>query len=244
MELKGNTILITGGTSGIGLGFAEALSKLGNKVIICGRREDRLKKINECNPSIITRRCDIGSESDRIDLASWIQKEHSDVNVLINNAGVQTGQKIAAGLDLQKLRQEVETNFTAPIHLISLLIDHLKTKPNAFIINVSSGLAYVPLAFMPIYCATKAGVHSYTLSLRYLLKDTNVKVFEVAPPAVDTELGHDRRTDAAQSHGGISVDELMTETLQALKNDEYEAAIGTAKGLKEKKELMFNMLNR
>jgi uncharacterized oxidoreductase len=244
MELKGNTILITGGTSGIGLGFAEAFSKLGNKVIICGRREDRLKRINENNPSIITRRCDISNEKERIDLVKWIQKEYPAVNVLINNAGIQTGQKIDAGLDLQKVRQEVETNFTAPIHLTSLFVDHLKTKQSAAIINISSGLAYVPLAFMSIYCATKAGVHSFTLSLRYLLKNTNIKVFEIAPPAVDTELGHDRRTDAAQSHGGISVAEFISETLQALKNDEFEAAIGTAKGLKEKKELMFNMLNR
>jgi uncharacterized oxidoreductase len=244
MELKGNTILITGGTSGIGLGFAEALTKLGNKVIICGRREDRLKNINEKNPSIIIRRCDISDEKERRDLTAWIQKEHPSFNILINNAGIQTGQRIGASLDLQKVRQEVETNFTAPIHLCSLMVDHLKTKQDAAIINISSGLAYVPLAFLSIYCATKAGIHSFTLSLRYLLKDTKIKVFEVAPPAVNTELGQDRRADVAQSHGGISVEEFIEETIQCLKNDEYEAAIGTAQNLKEKKELLFNMLNK
>jgi len=244
MELKNNTILITGGTSGIGLGFAEALSKLGNKVIICGRREDRLKQISKNNPSIITRKCDVCNEKERIELISWVTKEHPELNIFINNAGIQTGQKIDAGLNLQKVRQEVETNFTAPIHLCSLIINHLKTKDHAAIINVSSGLAFVPLAFMSIYCATKAGIHSFTLSLRYLLKDTKIKVFEIAPPAVDTELGYDHRTNATQSHGGISVEEFLAETLQALKNDEYEAAIGTAKNLREKKELLFNMLNK
>jgi uncharacterized oxidoreductase len=244
MELKGNTVLITGGTSGIGLGFAEALIKLGNIVIICGRREDRLKKINERIPSIITYRCDVSNENDRRELYDWVKREHPDVNILINNAGIQTGQKIDKSFDLLKVRQEVETNFTAPVHLCSLFVEHLKTRKNAAIINISSGLAYVPLAFMSIYCATKAGLHSFTLSLRYLLKDKNIKVFEVAPPAVDTELGHDHRGNAAPSHGGISVAEFIAETMQALKNDEFEAAIGTAKNLKEKKELLFNMMNK
>jgi uncharacterized oxidoreductase len=193
---------------------------------------------------MIIRRCDVSNEADRRELAAWIQKEHPEVNVLINNAGVQTGQKINKDMDLNKVRQEVETNFTAPIHLCSLFIEQLKTKKNPVIINISSGLAYVPLAFMSIYCATKAGLHSFTLSLRYLLKDTNIKVFEVAPPAVDTELGYDHRGNAAPSHGGISVAEFIAETMLALKNDELEAAIGTAKGLKEKKELLFNMLNK
>ena len=102
MELKGNAVLITGGTSGLGLGFAEALLKEENKVIICGRREERLKQIKERHPSMIIRRCDVSNEADRMELAAWIQKEHADVNVLINNAGVQTGQKINKDMELNE----------------------------------------------------------------------------------------------------------------------------------------------
>lgn len=244
METKGNTILITGGTSGIGLGLAEEFSRLGNKVIICGRRENRLKEIHEKNPSIIIKRCDVSIEKERKELIDWVISEYPDFNILINNAGIQTGQKIDLTMDLQKVQQEIETNLTAPIHLCALAIDHLKSKQNSFIINISSGLAYVPLAFLPIYCATKAGVHSFSLSLRHQLKNTSVKVFEIAPPAVDTELGQDRRKDNAHTHGGISVEEFIKEAMKALKNDEYEAAIGTAKNLKDTKEFLFNMLNK
>ena len=244
MKLTGNTILITGGTSGLGLGFARELSTLGNKVFICGRREDKLKEISLKYPEITTRKCDISKGSEREELVNWTLHQFPAINIIINNAGIQTNQPINPAMDLSKVQQEVDTNFLAPIHLCALLSDHLKGKENAAIINISSGLAFVPLAFLPVYCATKAGVHSFTLSLRYLLKDSGVRVFEIAPPAVDTELGQDRRTDGVPSHGGISVDEFIKDTMKALRNDEFEAAIGSAINLREKKELMFPILNK
>jgi len=244
MKLTGNTILITGGTSGLGLGFASELIKLGNKVIICGRREDRLKEISVKYPEITTRKSDISVDSERRSLVDWTLDHFPGLNMIINNAGIQTNQPINIQMDLSKVQQEVDTNFVAPIHLCALLTDHLKGKENAAIINISSGLAFVPLAFLPIYCATKAGIHSFTLSLRYLLRESGVRVFEIVPPAVDTELGRDRRTDGAQSHGGISVDEFIKDTMEALSRDEFEAAIGSAINLREKKELMFSILNK
>jgi uncharacterized oxidoreductase len=243
MNLKDNTILITGGTSGIGLAFAEEFNKLGNKVIICGRREDRLKKIADKYPGMITKVCDVGKEKDRIDLANWAISNFGDLNILMNNAGVQLSYNVHNPDEIKKVYDETDTNFIAPVHLSSLFVNHLKKKENPAIINITSGLAFVPLAFMPVYCATKAGLHSFTLSLRHQLKDTPIKVFEIAPPAVDTELGHQGRTDKNQSHGGMQVDEFLKEAIEALRNDVVEAMIGMAKNLREKNEQLFEQMN-
>jgi len=243
MKTTGNTILITGGTSGIGLAFAEEFLRLGNKVIICGRRENRLSEIEKNHKGIITRTCDVANSSNRQEMADWVLTHHPDVNVLINNAGVQLLTDLTKPIDLTRVNSEVETNFVAPVHLGSLFAQHLSTKDEAAIINISSGLAFVPLAFMPVYCATKAAIHSLTLSLRYQLKDTSIKVFEIAPPAVDTELGSDRRADKTQSHGGLPVKDFLSEAMEALKNDTYEAPIAHAKNSREKGETIFEVMN-
>ncbi len=242
MELKGNTILITGGTSGIGLAFAEKLAA-DNKIIICGRRKGRLEEISRRLNGIVTRVCDVSLDSDREDLARWVMDKYPETNVLINNAGVQLLANLTRPVDLTRIRQEVETNFIAPVHLSSLLVPHLAKKDNGVVVNISSGLAYVPLAFMPVYCATKAAIHSVTLSLRYQLKDSRVKVFEIAPPAVDTELGSDRRTGIDQTHGGMPVEEFIRQALEALRNDVLEAPIGTAAYSREHREARFEELN-
>ena len=243
MKTTGNTILITGGTSGIGLTFAEEFVRLGNKVIICGRRQNRLAEIEKSNPGIITITSDVVNSQDRVDLAKWVINNYPDVNVLINNAGVQLLTDLTKPVDLSRVNSEVETNFIAPIHLGSLFAQHLATKDEAAIINISSGLAFVPLAFMPVYCATKAAIHSLTLSLRYQLKDTSVKVFEIAPPAVDTELGSDRRADKSQSHGGLPIKDFLSEAMEAINNDTFEAPIANAKNSREKRETMFEVMN-
>ncbi|HTB30884.1 MAG TPA: SDR family NAD(P)-dependent oxidoreductase, partial [Bacteroidia bacterium] len=142
-----------------------------------------------------------------------------------------------------KIREEVETNLIAPIHLGSLFAKHLATKPESAIINISSGLAFVPISFMPVYCATKAAIHSLTLSLRHQLKETSIKVFEIIPPSTDTELGHQRRTDKSQTHGGMPLHEFLTEAMEAIKNDLLEAPIGQSKGLRAKREEMFHIMN-
>ncbi|WP_018614235.1 SDR family oxidoreductase [Segetibacter koreensis] len=243
MQTTGNTILITGGTSGIGLAFAKEFLKLGNKVIICGRRKNRLEEIQHQQKEIVTRVCDVAKTKDREELAAWVVTNFPDVNVLINNAGVQLLTDLTKPVDLTRVNNEVETNLTAPIHLSSLFAQHLSTKKEAAIINISSGLAFVPLSFMPVYCATKAAIHSITLSLRHQLKNTSIKVFEIAPPAVDTELGSDRREDKTLSHGGLPVDKFMEEAMEAIKNDILEAPIAGAKNSREKREVLFDIMN-
>lgn len=243
MKIKGNTILITGGTAGIGLGFAEEFFKEGNTVIITGRRAERLEAIAAKYPGIITKVSDIADDAQRVELAEWVQENYPETNILMNNAGVQYVIDVKTPVDLAKVRSEMETNFTAPLHLSSLFVSCLQGKKDAAIINITSGLAFVPIAMMPVYSASKAAMHSLCLSQRYQLKDTGIAVFEIAPPPVDTELGHDRREDKTKSHGGIPVSEFIAGSMEAIKNDVYEAAIGNAIGLREKREAIFETLN-
>ncbi len=243
MQISNNTILITGGTSGIGLAFAEGFMAAGSKVIICGRREERLDDLRENYPRLITRACDVSKAADREALADWVLQNHSELNILMNNAGVQLVLDMTKPVDLDRIQAEIETNVVAPVHLTSLFAQHLATKADAAVINISSGLAFAPLAFMPVYCATKAAVHSLTLSLRHQLKNTSVKVFEIIPPSVDTELGHDRREDKTQSHGGIPITDFIAEAMEAIKDDIYEAPIGQSKGLHAQREALFEVMN-
>jgi uncharacterized oxidoreductase len=243
MQTKGNTVVITGGTSGIGLAFAKEFIDAGSKVIICGRREDRLKQIAGQFTEIVTRVCDVADTGQRESFANWVLQNYPETNVLINNAGLQLVADLTKPVDLERIHDEVEINFVAPIHFSSLFAEHLSAKNQSAIINISSGLAFVPIAFMPVYCATKAALHSLTLSLRYQLKNTPVKVFEIIPPAVDTELGSDRRADKTQTHGGMPVDEFIAQAMDAIENDTLEAPVGPAVNLREKGEALFEVMN-
>ncbi len=152
--------------------------------------------------------------------------------MLINNAGIQRVIDLKKGVkDLFSGEDEIETNLVAPIHLSAYFAPLLLKKKEAAIINVSSGLGFVPIASMPVYCATKAAVHSFTVSLRYQLRDTSIKVFEIVPPAVDTELGKGTTEEEAQEYRGISPSEVARATMTAMGNDEYEILVGEAKDL-------------
>jgi uncharacterized oxidoreductase len=166
-----------------------------------------------------------------------------DLNVLMNNAGIQHLTDLTKPVDLKNVHLEIETNVVAPIHLTSLFAAHLAGRPAAALINISSGLAFAPRADRPVYCATKAAVHSLTLALRRQLRDTSVRVFEIIPPSVDTELGRQYWGAKAKAHGGMTVAGFIDEAMRALESDTYEAAIDLAQGLREKREALFDRMN-
>lgn len=186
MKLSGNKILITGGASGIGLGLTEQFLKEDNTIIICGRREDLLKDVQSKHASVIIKVCDLSSAEERKDLYKWISQEHSDLNVLVNNAGIQQWMSVEDDDFFDRAKQEIAINIEAPLHLTALFI---KLPALTTIINVTSGLSFVPLTRVPVYSATKAFFHSFTLSLQHLLKKKNIEVIEMIPPALNTDLG-------------------------------------------------------
>jgi uncharacterized oxidoreductase len=187
MKMTKNTILITGGASGIGRALAEALQAQGNQVIIAGRRQGLLDEVTEANPGMKSLRLDI---EDALALPRFVKKlltPYPTLNVVINNAGVMYDETVADG-DVKTAEAIIATNLLGPIRLTAALLPHLLIQREATLVNVSSGLAFVPLASAPTYSATKAAIHSYTQSLRYQLQGTTVQVVELAPPYVQTEL--------------------------------------------------------
>ncbi|MCS3798533.1 SDR family oxidoreductase [Niastella sp. OAS944] len=179
-------IIVTGGASGIGLGIVERLLKDNHTVIVCGRRENVLKELTDRYPTVITKKCDIEHAAEREALYNWVVTEHSDLNVLINNAGIQNWMSPSDNDFFKRAQQEIAINIEAPLHLISLF---MKLPALDTIMNVTSGLSFSPFAKVPVYSATKAFLRSFTLSLRYILKDKNIKVIEIVPPALKTDLG-------------------------------------------------------
>lgn len=233
MQTTKNTILITGGGAGIGLAIAEIFIMAGNEVLICGRRESKLSEAKRRYPQLHTRVCDIAKKSEREDLYHWATTQFPNINMLLNNAGVQKEINFLAGAAaFDDEESEIEINLTASIHLSALFIPHfLKQKKECAIVNITSGLAFIPLKIVPIYCATKAALHSFSISLRSQLAETNVYVFEIAPPIVKTEL-HREAAARKQSDRGISPSEVAEATLKAIKNNYFETIIGQAKVLK------------
>jgi uncharacterized oxidoreductase len=226
MKLSGNTILITGGSTGIGLAFAERFIKAGNKVIVCGRRKDVLQEAKEKFPSLITRVSDLDIESERAALFDWVTANYPDVNVLVNNAGIQQGFNVLKGDAKNNWRyfsKEITTNLEAPFHLSMMFAPFFATKEEATIINVTSGLAFTPFAIAPIYSASKAALHSFTMSLRHQLSETSVEVIEVAPPAVNTNLG-----GAGVHTQGEPLDAFADGIFKGLEEGKKEIGYGTS----------------
>lgn len=186
MNLNNIKILITGGASGIGLGLTEQFIKNNNTIIICGRRESQLKEVSKKFPAIITKVCDLSNVEERTKLYQWINENHQDLSVLINNAGIQQWMSVSDANFYERAEEEIAINIQAPVHLTHLFIQLPNLKA---ILNVSSGLSFVPLTKVPVYCATKAFIHSFTLSMRHLLTPKNIEVIEIIPPALNTDLG-------------------------------------------------------
>ncbi|MDB5157729.1 MAG: short-chain dehydrogenase/reductase [Mucilaginibacter sp.] len=225
MKLSNNKILITGGATGIGLGLTERFIHENNTVIICGRREAALNEVSEKFPGVITKVCDIANEAERVELYNWIAAAHPDLNVLVNNAGVQNWMNIADGDFYEKASNEITINVTAPLHLTQLF---LKLKSLTTIMNVTSGLAFVPFSKIPVYCGTKAFLRSFTLSLRHQLKDTHTEVIEIIPPALNTDLGAKGLHDA---HPPVS--DFIASIFKQLQEGKTELTFGTSESRAE-----------
>ncbi|GFZ96705.1 SDR family oxidoreductase [Dyella caseinilytica] len=223
MKLTGNTIFITGGGSGIGRGLAEALHKLGNKVIIAGRRRSHLNAVIAANPGMEAIELDIADPASIDRVATKLIADHPELNVLINNAGIMQADTVAGKIDDALLTSTITTNLIGPIRMTSALIEHLKSKNNAVVAYTSSVLAFVPMAVTGIYSATKAAIHSYVLSQRFMLRNTSVRVLEIAPPWVRTELMNSQEAEQA-----MPLDQFIAETMKILGTDADEIVVNAA----------------
>src|SRR5713101_8137248 len=192
MKMQSNTIFITGGGSGIGRALAEEFHKLGNQIVIAGRREEMLKKTCEANPGMSYVRMDVTNAASIRSGAAQVTSRFPKLNCVIINAGIQREHDFTHGeaVNDDVVEQEIDTNLLGLIRVSAALLPHLQRMENATLVNVSSGLGFVPLARFPVYCATKAAVHSFCLSIRRQLRATGVKVIEIVPPYVATDLGH------------------------------------------------------
>lgn len=223
MKLSGNKILITGGASGIGLGLAERFLEEGNTVIICGRRQSMLDAVSAKHPAVITKMCDLSEVSECEKLFGRLEKEHSDLNVLVNNAGIQQWMSVRDDNFMLRAKDEITINIEVPLRLTSLFV---KMKSAKTVINVTSGLSFVPLTKTPVYSATKAFFHSWTLSLRYLLKPDGIEVIELIPPALNTDLGGKGLHDAAPPVG-----DFIKTVFEQLKEGKDTATFGFSEAM-------------
>ena len=216
MKTTDNTILITGGGSGIGRGLAEAFHRLDNQVIIAGRGQKTLDETTGANPGMKSRTLDVSDPKSIQSFAAQIVKDNPSLNVLINMAGIMQPENLLEKPDdLSTAESTITTNLLGPIRLTTALLPSLRKQPRATIMNVSSGLAFVPLAMTPTYCATKAAIHSYTQSLRYQLRSTKVEVIELIPPYVQTTLMGDQQ---AKDPNAMPLNEFISEVMDILQS--------------------------
>src|SRR5258708_7942964 len=227
MKLQGNTILVTGGGSGIGRGLAEALHKLGNKVIISGRRKSHLEATTKANPGMASVELDIANPASITKVAEGLKKDFPGLNVLINNAGIMQVDDAAGAIDDGLLVSTVTTNLLGPIRVTSALIDHLKKQQSAVVLYNSSVLGFVPLALTAVYSSTKAAIHSYVLSQRYKLRGSSVRVLEMAPPWVQTDLLGSNNEPRA-----MPLAEFIGETIKILGTAAEQVLVDRAKSMR------------
>jgi uncharacterized oxidoreductase len=232
MKMQSNTIFITGGGSGIGRALAEAFHKLGNQIIVAGRREEVLKRTCAANPGMNYIVMDVTDAASIRSGAAEVISRFPQLNCVINNAGIQREHDFTHGETVsdQVVEQEIDTNLLGLIRVSAALLPHLQKMENATLMNVSSGLGFVPISRFPVYCATKAAVHSFCLSIRRQLRGTGVKVVEIVPPYVATDLGHTLRPGG----GGpvpMPLEEYIAALMEELAGGPEEAAVGTAKRL-------------
>ena len=246
MKTTGNRVLITGGATGIGFALAEIFVKSGNEVAICGRRGDKLQEAKQRIPEIGIKKCDVSDRADLKSLYEWIDSDFSGMNVLVNNAGVQRAIDFRAGASDSAVDEEIDINLKSQIKMAAHFIPALSKRKEAAIVNISSGLGFVPIAAFPVYCATKAAMHSFSVSLRHQLRQTPIKVFEVVPPIVhDTEL---KGSFLEKSDMSVSSAEVAGAVIEGMGDDEYEIPIGPSRafmaGSRSELDQAFARMNR
>jgi uncharacterized oxidoreductase len=233
MKLSNNTILITGGASGIGLELVKQLNALNNTILITGRDQAKLDKAKKLFPKIHTFQSDVSNTGAIAELYDKVTNQFPDLNILINNAGImKTINLHDKGDDLLEITKEIDINLSGPIRMTKKFLPHLKKKTEAAIVNVSSGLAFTPLPTSPVYCATKAALHSFTMSLRAQLKNTKIKVFELAPPATETELLVDFNSEDMKGVSIMKVEKMVQAAISGMKSDTFEIRPGQSNQLK------------
>ncbi len=233
MQLTGNTILITGGTSGIGLELAKELIGRKNTVVITGRKKEKLDQAKKQLPQVHVIRSDVSQAAEIQALLERVTGEFPDLNILINNAGVMRSINLVADKNSKDdITDEIDINLKGPIRMAQAFLPHLKRKPHSAIVNVSSGLAFVPLPISPVYCATKAALHSFTLSLRAQLIRTNVRVFELAPPATQTDILSDFDPEVMKGVSVMKVGDMVKAALEGMEQDRLEIRPGQSNQLK------------
>lgn len=222
MELKNSTVLITGGTSGIGLEFVKQLTEQGANIIITGRKLNALNETKKRFPNVHTFQSDVSNPKDIGQLYKDVTQQFPDLTIIINNAGVMRLIDLQdTTLNLENINREISTNLSGTIQMVHQFLPHLLTKKSAAIVNVSSGIAFMSYSSAPIYSAAKAGVRAYTQALRLQLEDTNVKVFEMIPPGVNTNLQNDWSV-APNPSQMMSVDKMVKIAINGLLKDNKE----------------------
>ena len=242
MKASGNTILITGGGTGIGLALATRFLRQGNEVIISGRRLEALHEARRRNPQLHVYQCDLSQESARRELVAKVTNDFPKLNVLLNNAGVSVPTRLDQAESWPAAQQQLETNLAATIHLTQLFAKHLSQQSAPVVFVTTSGLAHIPRAGAPVYCATKAALHSYALTLRHLLKSQEIEVIEICPPHVDTDLGAPGINKA-----GIPVDTFADAVMDELRKGTLEITYGystrAANASRPERDELFKTLN-
>jgi uncharacterized oxidoreductase len=227
MKLTGNTILITGGSSGIGLALVKSFYQLGNKIIIAARDVEKLNAVKEQFPEIECVGCDLTKQADIDGMVVFIEQHYSNLNMLFNNASIQYNYQFLTEPNIvNKVDYEVSANLTSTIKLSGLLLPILLKNENAAIVNVSSGLAISPKKSAPVYCGTKAAIHNFTKAFRYQMEGTTINVFEILPPIVETPMTEGRGKNK------ITPEQLAEEFMRDFKNNKLESYIGKTKLLK------------
>lgn len=232
LKLRNRVILITGGTSGIGRELAAQLLERENTVIVTGRDSAGLEQTRTALPGVHVFQSDVSECGAIVRLHAVVTRQFPTLDVLINNAGIMRSLDMNTPRDLTDLTREIDVNLSGPLRMIQQFLPHLKRQPEAAIINVSSALAFMPLPLSPVYSATKAALHAFTLALRIQLEETNVKVIELAPPGVDTPLLHRAFAAALKGQQGMDVQSLARITIAAIEADKLEIRPGLSNLLK------------